>query len=244
MDFKIIKTDLSSISQLRTLFLWESNFQFTYNKCHENNWADTWLFTVNGQKAGYGAIWGSEKREDRDSIFEFYLTRPFRKLTNLFFEEFTAVSNAKFIECQSNDKLLCSMLYEYAPNINAEAILFEDDLQTNLTLPDVIFYRESSANHNSNDVGDYFLKKNGEVVASGGFMLNYNKPYADVYMEVKEPFRKMGFGSFIVQELKKEIYLVDRIPSARCNTDNLASKATLLKAGFKICGARLKGVLK
>jgi hypothetical protein len=81
-------------------------------------------------------------------------------------------------------------------------------------------------------------------VASGGFMLNYNFPYADIYMDVKEPFRRMGFGSLIVQELKKEIYLMQRIPAARCNINNKASKATLLKAGFKVCGGILKGELK
>jgi len=72
-------------------------------------------------------------------------------------------------------------------------------------------------------------------------MLNYNMPYADIYMEVKEHARRKGYGSLMVQELKKEIYLRRRVPAARCNIRNQASKATLLKAGFSISGTWLKG---
>src|SRR6185312_7850035 len=106
------------------------------------------------------------------------------------------------------------------------------------------FLREPATGDNSADAGGYYLQQDGEVVATGGFFLNNNKPYADIYMEVKEPFRRRGFGSLIVQELKKEIYKLARVPAARCNIDNKASKPTLLKAGFKVCGARLKGAIK
>ncbi|MES1223850.1 MAG: GNAT family N-acetyltransferase, partial [Bacteroidota bacterium] len=59
--------------------------------------------------------------------------------------------------------------------------------------------------------------------------------------EVKEHARRKGFGSLMVQELKKEIYLRRRVPAARCNIRNHASKATLQKAGFAVCGTWLKG---
>jgi len=244
MEIKVTKTGLEAIRDLRVLFLQEGNFQFTYDKCHLYGWADTWLFFIDGEKAGYGAVWGSEKREDRNSIFEFYIIEPFRKSANIIFEKFCIESGATLIECQSNDRLLCSMLYEYAPNINAEAVLFEDDFQPNLSILDVTFGRETSADITGPDAGGYYLKIHGKIVATGGFMLNYNWPYADIYMEVKEPFRRKGLGSLLIQELKKEIYRMDRVPAARCNVDNKASKATLLKAGFKVCGARLKGGIK
>jgi GNAT superfamily N-acetyltransferase len=244
MELKVIKTSLNEIQALRVLFLAENNFQFIYNKCHENDWADTWLFVVDGKKIGYGAVWGTERREDRDAIFEFYLLEPYRKRATVVFAEFCSASSATLINCQSNDGLLCSMLYEFAPNIKAEAILFEDNFQPELAVPGVIFSREPAAVTAGNDAGGYFLKQNGEVVATGGFMLNYNKPYADIYMEVKEPFRRNGLGSLIIQELKKEIYLLGMVPAARCNISNKASKATLLKAGFKVCGAVLNGAIK
>lgn len=243
-EIEIVKTPLEPIRELRTRFLKEGNFQFTYDKCHLYGWADTWLFLADGKKIGYGAVWGSEKREDRDSIFEFYLTEHYRNKASIIFEGLTAVTGAALIECQSNDALLCSMLYEFASTIHAEAILFEDDFQTNLSVAGATFGREDSAVTIGAEAGGYFLKVDGEKVATGGFFLNYNWPYADIYMEVKEPYRRKGLGSLLIQELKKEVYKMDRVPAARCNVDNKASKATLLKAGFKVCGARLKGLIK
>jgi len=244
MEVKIIKTGLEEIQIFRILFLQENNFQFICNKCHDYGWADTYMFLIDGIKVGYGSIWGTNRREDRDTIFEFYITRPFRKLSDLIFPELRSVSGAIFIESQSNDLLLSSMLYEYAQNIYAEAILFEDHFKTNISIPGVIFRKRRAEDNMGDDTGEYVLEQNGEVVASGGLMLNYNMPYADIYMEVKEPFRQKGLGSLIVQELKKEAYLMGRVPAARCNIGNQVSKATLLKAGFKVCGFRLKGDIK
>ena len=51
-----------------------------------------------------------------------------------------------------------------------------------------------------------FLELNKEVVATGGFPLHYNIPFADLYMEVRKNCRKKGFGSFLIQELKKQCY--------------------------------------
>ena len=94
------------------------------------------------------------------------------------------------------------------------------------------------------DDSEYVLQQNETIVASGGLMFNYNFPYADIYMQVKEPFRRQGIGSFLVQELKKQAYLLQRVPAARCDINNAVSKATLLKAGFRICGFRVKGDIK
>lgn len=243
MEIKIIKTGLEEVRPFRVLFLHESNFQFIFNKCHEYGWADTYIFFINGAKIGYGSVWGRNKREDRDAIFEFYIIKPFRKFANTVFPKFHAASGAPFIECQSNDLLLSAMLYEYAQNISAEAILFEDHFQTHFNIPDVIFQKKETEDVR-NDNCQYILKQNGEEVASGGLMLNYNMPYADIYYEVNENHRQKGFGSLMVQELKNEAYLMGRVPAARCNISNKISNATLTKAGFAVCGYRLNGEIK
>jgi GNAT superfamily N-acetyltransferase len=240
MNIKIIKTGLQEIQLLRNLFLHENQFQFIYNKCHGAGWADTYLFMADEIKIGYGSVWGKDKREDRDAIFEFYLINPFRKLSNIVFPQFISACGATFIECQSNDVLLSTMLYQYAQNINAEAILFEEHYQTNLHITDTIF-RKQKPEDNPGDEEEYVLEHSNTIVATGGFVKNYNLPYIDIYMEVKEPFRKKGFGSLMVQELKKEAYLMGRVPAARCNIKNNTSKATLLKAGLQICGFILVG---
>lgn len=242
MNIQITKTTSAAIQDLRRLFLHKNNFQFTYDKCHYYGWADVYVFTANDVIIGYGATWGTDKREERDTIFEFYILPPYHKFNSAIFDQFIKVTKPIFIECQSNDELLTAMLFEFAININAEAILFEDHYQSNIQIPGVQFGRESSENKGA-DAGGYYLQYQGDIVANGGFMLNYNFPYADIYMDVKEPHRQKGFGSLMVQELKKEIYRMGRVPAARCNIHNRASKATLLKAGFTPCGFRLKGHL-
>lgn len=242
MELKVTKTVLEEIKAFRTLFLKENNFQFVHNKCHDYRWADDYIFLLNDIKIGYGSVWGLNKREDRDAIFEFYVIKSFRKLSNIVFPAFLSASEAKFIQCQTNDHLLTAMLYEFSRNINAESILFEDHYNTNFAKPSVRFRKRATEEGNAMDV-PYIIEQNNEEAASGGLMLNYNMPYADIYMEVKESFRGQGLGALMVQELKKEAYLMGRVPAARCNPKNQISKATLLKAGFKACGFILVGVI-
>jgi predicted GNAT family acetyltransferase len=62
-------------------------------------------------------------------------------------------------------------------------------------------------------------------------------------MEVAEPYRRRGLGSFLVQELKRICYESGSVPCARCNPDNVASRKTLQVAGFVPCAHILTGVL-
>src|SRR5690242_21101470 len=131
MEIKIVSTNVAQMQPLRDLFLHENKFQFIYNKCHLYGWADVYACIIDNVTIGYGAVWGKDKREDRDTIFEFYIIEAFRKFINQVFEKFMLACRATVIECQSNDALLFSLLCEYTKNINAEAILFEDSFQTN-----------------------------------------------------------------------------------------------------------------
>jgi hypothetical protein len=244
MSLQVLKTHLEAIRHLRVLFLQQNRIQFVHNKCHVYGWADQYLFLMDDKEIGYGAAWGREHREERDTIFEFYLLEPFRDHAGFVFSQFLSEARPRWIECQTNDPLLSSMLFEYADNIHAEAILFRDFHETDFNIPGTRFQKGPEKNENPSDSGEYIVQHNDETVATGGFMLNYNLPYADIYMEVKEPHRKKGFGGFIIQELKKQIYLIDRVPAARCSVDNLASKSTLLKSGFIQCGLLIYGELK
>lgn len=247
MKFKAHKTNLQAILPLRHLFLQETNFQIRYNACHERGWTDSYLLTIDDVEVGYGSIKGQEIA-DRDTIFEFYLIPPFRKFSSHLFAELIAASGARFIECQSNDLLLTSMLYEYSQNINADVVLFEDNVATEYMISGVVFRpkkeNDSIFEHKVEPIGEYVLELEGEAVATGGFLLHYNMPFADLYMEVKENFRRKGFGGYILQELKKACYLAGRVPAARCSIQNKASRVALLRAGLKVCGFMLKGDIK
>ena len=241
MNVEVIRCELEEIKDLRRLFLHEHNFQFVHDKCHYYGWADCYLFLIDGTKGGYGSVWGTDKREDRDTIFEFYLIGQYKKYANSIFKELHAISKASYVECQTNEPLLASLLFENAVNISAWAMLFEDHVQTELAVPGVVFRKTDKKNDHPYDSGEYVLELESEIVATGGFLSNYNFPYSDIYMDVKEPFRGKGYCSFIVQELKKQIYSQGRVPAARCGVKNQASKACLQKAGFRPCGFILKG---
>lgn len=240
MHISATKTELATIVPMRDLFLHEFNGQYVHNKCHLYGWADTWLLQIDDQPVGYGSVWGKENRADRDSIFEFYLLPDHRRWARDGFAALRDAAKTPFMECQSNDGLITSMLYEHARSIYAEAILFEDHHATQWPLGNRQW--QAATSDNPNDV-PFQLTEAGETIATGGLMLNYNKPYADLYYEVAENHRRRGLGALMVQELKKAAYDLHRIPAARCNINNPISKATLLKGGFNVCGYILQGEL-
>ena len=238
------KTDLNNIQSLRALFLQDTNFQIRYNACHERGWTDSYLLTVDDLAVGYGSIKGQE-RDGRDTVFEFFVIPPFRRKASELFRQLLLASSAGLIECQSNDLLLASMLYEFCPSVRADVVLFEDHSVTKLSVPGALVRRARPGDeifgHTSEPVGDYVVDFKGDLVASGGFLCHYNPPFADLYMEVREDSRRRGFGSFLLQEVKRECYLAGRVPAARTSIRNLASRATLARAGLRVCGFMLLG---
>ena len=90
---------------------------------------------------------------------------------------------------------------------------------------------------------EWQLELDGETVAKGGILFHYNRPYGDVYMDTAEPYRRRGFGSYIVQELKRAAYELGAIPAARCNPANVASRKTLQKAGLVPYASILNGTI-
>ena len=246
MDLKIVKKDFEAIQPLRALFLQENNFQVRYDSCHWRGWADEYVLTFDGDvPIGYGSVKGQDDLKLRDAIFEFYLVPAYRHKSSQVFNELIKTSGVRFIECQTNDLILAPMLYEFCKNIFSDVILFKDGPLTYHSFDDVIFREKLDSDrlfeHHSEPEGDYVLEKNGEIVGSGGFLLHYNKPFADLYMEVQAQRRRKGYGSFLIQEVKKACYLAGRVPAARCNITNAASKATLLKGGMEIAGYMLTG---
>ncbi len=244
----IEKTDLDHIQLFRNLFLQATNFQIRYHACHERGWSDSYLIKAGEVAIGYASIKGKENRDDRDAVFEFFLVPAYKKWALPAFLELIQVSGVKYIECQSNDTLLTSILFERTDHICSDTILFEEQRSTDYSIPGVIFRSKRAEEvvfkHHMEPVGNYVLERNGEVIATGGFLLHYNFPFADLYMEVKEEHRKQGMGSFLLQEIKKACYQSGRVPAARCGINNLASKACLMRAGLKIAGYMLIGEIR
>ncbi len=244
MTISVQKTDLEAILPLRALFIQEANFQIRYNACHERGWSDSYLLTIDDHAVGYGSIKGREI-QDRDTVFEFFVVPPFREYAGELFRQLLAAARPQFIECQSNDLLLSSMLFGFARTIAADVVLFKDHSVTQLVVPNALVRPRHADDvvfpHGIEPVGEYVVELDGKIVATGGFMLHYNHPFADLYMEVREDCRRRGIASFLVQELKRECYLAGRVPAARCDIRNVASQAALCKAGLSACGFMLTG---
>jgi len=247
MVSNVERVDLETILPLRALFLQEANRQIRYNACHERGWTDSYLLKIDDHAVGYGSIKGREI-PDRDTVFEFFVVPPFRKQASQLFRQFLAAARPKFVECQSNDPLLSVLLFEFAYPIAADTVLLEDHYVTELAIEGAVMRPKRSDDrifpHEVEPEGSHVVELNGEVIATGGFMLHYNHPFADLYMEVRPDCRRRGIGSFVIQELKRECYLAGRVPAARTSIQNVASRSTLCKAGLRVCGFMLIGEVK
>jgi GNAT superfamily N-acetyltransferase len=235
---------------LRVRFRAEANCQITHDSIHQRpGWTRSYLLQVGAAAAGFGSIAVAGPWKDKPTVFEFYILPEHRRHAFDLFERFVAASAARFIEVQTSEEVLAVMLHTYGREIVSEKIVFRDGLTTALAAPGATLKRvtseeESRACFEERAGGtEWRLEMDGQIVGTGGILFHYNWPYGDIYMDVPEAFRRRGFGSFLVQELKRIAYEMGSIPAARCSPDNLASRQTLQKAGFVPYAHILNGVI-
>jgi acetyltransferase (GNAT) family protein len=244
MKIQLQITEHPGVEALRGLYRQEANCQIIYDSFFARGLADCYLILVEGNIGGYGAV---SNKYDKGRLVEFYTLPHVRRLALPMFRELLAASHATSISAQTNIPLMLMMLYDCAKNIATEKILFHDAAITQLDCKNGVF-RHSEPDeagtifpHSQEPVGDWVIEANGAIVATGGFLCHYNPPYGDIYMEVAEPARLQGYGSYLVQELKRVCYEAGKKPAARCNPDNAGSRRTLEKAGMLPCGRLLVG---
>jgi GNAT superfamily N-acetyltransferase len=248
MQLDVALVPPEEVLALRELHRQQINCQIILDSWHKRNWVDSYLLRLNGQVVGYGLV-GGVRADPKDVITEFYVLPIYRGAALPLFRRLVEISQAKTIEAQTNDILLTLMLYDCASRIERHAVLFHDAFTTTLVIPGALFRQVTEADkgrifaHRGEPEGDWIIEAEGEIAATGGILFHYNLPYGDIYMEVAEPFRRRGYGSYLVQELKRTCYEMGRIPAARCNAANEASRATLQKAGFLPCARVLVGIL-
>ena len=228
----------------------EMNCQIVHDSIHRRlGWTLTYLLELNGVAVGFGSVAIAGPWKDKPTVFEFHIAPPHRLRSFDFFEAFLAEAKPQFMEAQSNDTLLTVMLHTYAQDVVTESIVFHDKIKTEHAVNGVELQcltpmQEIRTQIEQRQGGpEWQVELNGEVVGKGGILFHYNRPYGDIYMEIAEPFRKRGLGSWLVQELKREAYSLGAVPCARCNPTNMASRRTLQKAGFVPFAHILNGVL-
>jgi GNAT superfamily N-acetyltransferase len=244
---------LQTILPWRDRYSQEMNCQVIHDSIHSRNgWTREFALRLGEMMVGYGSLAIAGPWNDRPTIYEFHVAPPWRNRVFDLFEALLAASDAVAIETQSNDRQLTVMLHAYAQNVFSESILFEDRAVTHLPPPDGVSFRAATPD----DAAQIAAQKldsgatrllveiaSGIVVATGGALFHYNRPFGDIYMAVAESHRRRGLGSYIVQEIKRTCYEDGHVPAARCNVTNAASRRTLQRAGFEPCGHILVGTL-
>lgn len=200
-----------------------------------------YLLESGGRPAGFATVAVAGPWKDRPTILEFYVLPEHQQAAFGLFEAFLTTSAARLLEVQTSNSLLTIMLHLYGQDVASEKIVFADGVTTNHPANGASLIALTpeaevlAALERRQGGGEWQLRLGDEVLGSGGILFHYNRPYADIYMEILEPHRRRGWGSFLVQELKRICYGLGAVPCARCNTENTASRRTLVRAGFLPC---------
>lgn len=239
----VARAALADILPLRRLYLREMNAQVRYDSVHARGWSDSYLLYAGECGVGYGAIMGQQTAA-RDTIFEWYVAPPWRQHSHDLFAALVAASGAHLIESQTNDPCLYPRALACCTDLKPTVFFFESGDVQDLPGPGAVRRRrddDAPFAHTTEPLGSHVLEVEGEIVATGGFLLHYNAPFADVYMEVAPGHRGRGYGARLVAGVMRACWLAGRVPAARCSIGNTSSRATLLKAGMREIGQMMFG---
>ncbi len=247
--FAAVPVPLDAILAMRDEYRREMNCQIVHDSWHARGFTKSFLLQIDGQVVGYGAV-GGALGEAGDVVKELYARPEHRAHAGALLRRLIEVSHARWIEAQTNDAVLSQLLDECAVDHTSDVILFADGATTTLPPPTgSLLFLVNDANrvrmfpHTTEPVGEWGVDCDGEIVATGGLLFHYNPPYGDIFMEVASAFRRKGIGSYLVQELKRICYDMDRTPGARCRENNIASRRTLERAGMFPCARIVRGRL-
>ncbi len=226
------------------------NCQIIHDSIHARlGWTVEYALNLAGVVVGYGSVAVAGPWTNSHALYEFYVKRDCRRRIFDLFAALLATCSATIVETQTNAPILPVMLHTFAQNVRAEAILFEDRFETQL-MPEGSGFRSAGPGDaeelrllDLDETADWVMTLDDRIAGAGGVLYHYNRSYGDIYMKIAEPFRGRGLGAYLVQELKTACRAGGRVPAARCNIGNRASRRTLQKAGFVPCGNLIAGDL-
>jgi GNAT superfamily N-acetyltransferase len=233
------QVQLRDIAAMRDAFRTEMNCQIVHDSIHHRRgWTVEFGLFEDGQRVGYASLAVDGPWRDRPTFYECYIHPERRSRAYALFEAFLRTAQPPAFEVQSSDALTTTLALTFARDIATERVVFRDYSPTLHLLPGAALRRVTPAEEIQAAIaarqggGEWLLEVNEVVVGSGGILFHYNPPYGDIYMDIKEEFRRRGFGSYLVQELKRICYDLGAIPAARCDPTNGASQRTLQSAGL------------
>jgi GNAT superfamily N-acetyltransferase len=250
MKLSVNSARVEDIHFFRESYRREMNCQIVHDSLHaRTGWTQPYLLSIGGETVGYGSVAVGGLWQGKPTIFEFYVLPDHRSRAFDLFETWLVASEAIAIETQTNDVLLTVMMHTFARDVTSEKLLFHDKITTTLSASGAVFRRAAPedaaqlAEYELDPHSGWVVEMEGDITAAGGIHFHYNPPYGDIFMKVAEPYRRRGLGAYLVQELKRICYEDGKVPAARCNTENIASRKTLQRAGFVPCGHILSGRL-
>ena len=243
MDIQVARAELDQVLPLKERYREEAGCQVVRDSLLWRGLAEPWLVRVAGHVAGYGAL---GKTHFPGRVIEFHLLPRFRRDTLRVASAFLGATGADGIEAQTNLPGMVDLLYSFARDVQEEYILFDDGNGPRrsgdaLRLPAGSLRPRAGGDRGPE--GEWVVEWNGRVVGAGGLQTHYNPPFADVHMEVVEEARRQGIGGWMVQELARVCREQGRVPAARCEPENHASRRALERGGLRPCGRLLTGTV-
>jgi GNAT superfamily N-acetyltransferase len=233
------RVPLEDIAAMRNAFRAEMDCQIVHDSIHHRpGWTIEFALAEGGRVVGYASIAVGGPWRDKPTFYELYVVPEMRSRTYALFDAFLTATRPVAFEAQSNDALTTTMALTFARDIATERVVFRDHSMTSHVLPGARLRCDTPAEDVQAAIagrqggGEWTLEVDGTVVGKGGILFHYNPPYGDVYMDVNEECRRRGYGSYIVQELKRICHELGGIPAARCDPTNIASQRTLQRAGM------------
>jgi GNAT superfamily N-acetyltransferase len=214
--------------------------QVVHDSLHARpGWTQSYLLQEAGQPAGFGAVAVGGPWQGTRTVFAFHVSPGHHSQAAGLFAAFLRASSATHFEIQTEPGLLHDLARPQAKDWSTDAIIFRAGPVTALPVPAGATFRKSSVAdrdrgfaHHAEPVGDWVVEVDGVIAATGGWLSHYNPPHHDLYLEVAEPYRRRGLGSWLLQELKLECRAIGGTPCGRTSPRNLASRTCLARAGF------------
>lgn len=240
MQARAVPGRVDQVQEMRTSFLEGLGCQFVSDSLLHRGAGNPYLLLDGDDEVGYGVVLN---RYDPGHIHEFYLNRDY----DLHYAEALAQSSgATHVRAQTNMPLMLQVACDLTSSLEVEYVLFEDHEQSPLQAPmeGIRFAEVFDVEPNHPDSRYFSLVVNDQVAVKGGYLGHYNPPYVDVYMDLQQEMRGKGLGSYFVQEVRRQALQRGKKPAARCGIDNLASRRTLMRGGFRPCGHLVFGPMR
>jgi GNAT superfamily N-acetyltransferase len=235
----IREVKLKAISAMRDAYRAEQDCQVVHDSIHERRgWTREFAIAEGDRVVAYASVAVDGPWRDKPTLYELYVTPDRRSRAFALFEAFLESIRPVGFEVQSNDLLLTTLAVAFARDLATEKVVFRDHETTSLSIADATLRCLTPAAEIGEALaeraggGEWVLEVGGTAVGKGGILFHYNLPYGDIYMEVDEPYRRRGYGSYLVQELKRLCRELGGVPGARCDPTNVASRRTLQGAGY------------